>query len=174
MGQPIESDQQKPQAELLRELAALPFHELESRFRAAGRPGSLREIDGDLECRILSVRHDAYMGRLLMALYRADLFAWVSKTFTSQTDTAGSGINDLRMPIVGRQKRLPFVSTIGPSAIDGEPCIILDYDSPQNPAFFRSVFDELRPLGAGVFIGLGVRKRKSGRVGEIFFVVAKR
>ena len=88
-----------------------------------------------------------WRGRLLpswapQALVR--LLPWEGKSFGRD-----AGTNRLR----GAGERFPFHVRPGTSALDGEPCLLLDYDRPENPAVVRRLLDELREVGPGLYLG---------------------
>ena len=49
-----------------------------------------------------------------------------------------------------------------PSAVDGAPCIALDYDLPDNPGFIRAIHDEVREVESGLYLGPAMWKAKTG------------
>jgi hypothetical protein len=89
--------------------------------------------------------------RPLRALARQPWFPWCGKHFDIVT---AQGLNRLSF---GRERlAFPFDLQIGPSLLDDNPCLIIDYDRPENPAFVRRVRDELRspgPSGPGLLLG---------------------
>ena len=48
---------------------------------------------------------------------------------------------------------LPFDTLFGPSAVDGKPTLILDYDLDANPGYIRHIHDEIREVSPGLFLG---------------------
>jgi hypothetical protein len=137
----------------LDELAALDVATLEAVYRRGTVPASLHALDGSPTCRMLSVRYlDA--GPVFSALRgfaRASVFPWAGKSFAAQDDAAGTGINRVRLG--GDRRWFPFQTRIEPSAIDGAPCILLDYDLEANPRPIRMIRDELREVAPGLFLG---------------------
>ena len=87
-------------------------------------------------------------------------FPWGGKHFTATDAESGRGLNRLRVAGIKR-KVFPFQTHIGPSAIDGLPCIILDYEQPENPWFIRQIHDELREVAPNLFLGPAMCKTKS-------------
>ncbi|MDB4957362.1 MAG: hypothetical protein JWO36_4931 [Myxococcales bacterium] len=90
-------------------------------------------------------------------------FMWEGKTFQASSDTRGVGHNRVFVPnVLGRQNLFPFETLFGPSAIDGKPTLILDYDLDVNPGYIRHVHDEIREVSPGLFMGPAMWKRGSG------------
>lgn len=58
--------------------------------------------------------------------------------------------------LAGVGERFPFDLRIAPSVLDGEPCLVLDYDRKENPAIVRRLFDELREIGPDLYLGPGL------------------
>jgi hypothetical protein len=92
----------------------------------------------------------AWHGRLLpgwapQALVRR--LPWEGKTFRRDC-----GVNR----IAGLGERFPFHVRPGASALDGDPCLLLDYDRRENPSVVRRLFDELREVGPGLYLGPGL------------------
>jgi hypothetical protein len=123
----------------LDDLAALAVAALEALYRAGTVPASIRGLDG------------GGAGGTIRSLARASWFPWAGKSFAAQTDGAGNGINRVRLG--GTRRWFPFTTTIEPSAIDGAPCIFLDYDHAINPRPIRMIRDELREVSPGLFLG---------------------
>ena len=99
-------------------------------------------------------------------------FIWDGKTFASRSDTAGAGINRIAIAgALGRQNLFPFNTLFGPSAIDGQPALILDYDLLENPPWIRKIHDEVREVSPGLFLGPAMWKGRSGRVTLLWFAL---
>jgi hypothetical protein len=137
----------------LDDLAALDVAALEALYRAGTVPASLHALDGNPVCRMLAIRglDGGGAGGTIRSLARASWFPWAGKSFAAQTDGAGNGINRVRLG--GTRRWFPFTTTIEPSAIDGAPCIFLDYDHAINPRPIRMIRDELREVSPGLFLG---------------------
>lgn len=137
----------------LDELAALDVAALERVYRAGTVPASLHALDGNPTCRMLSVRGLDRGGRgaAIRGLARARWFPWAGKSFAAQSDAAGNGINRVRL--AGERRWFPFTTRVEPSAIDGAPAILLDYDLAMNPKPIRMIRDELREVSPGLFLG---------------------
>src|SRR5688572_2202241 len=136
----------------LDELAALDARELEAVYRRGTVPASLHALDGSPVCRMLSVRGlTGPIAAALRGFARSEAFPWAGKSFAAKDDGAGTGINRVRLG--GTRRWFPFETRVEPSAIDGEPCILLDYDLDANPKPIRMIRDELREVAPGLFLG---------------------
>ena len=137
----------------LDELAALDVAALEAVYRRGTVPASLHALDGSPVCRMLSVRglDRGAAFSLLRGFARSEVFPWAGKSFQAASDAAGTGINRVRL--AGTRRWFPFQTRVEPSAIDGAPCILLDYDLEANPKPIRMIRDELREVAPGLFLG---------------------
>jgi hypothetical protein len=142
-----------PGPRTLDELAALDVAALTALYRIGRMPATLAALDGNPRCRMLAVRGlDA--GTPAGALRRfaaSSAFPWAGKSFSSEASDRGRGINRVRLG--GERRWFPFTTSIEPSAIDGAPCIFLDYRQPENPRAIRMIRDELREVAPGLFLG---------------------
>ena len=68
----------------------------------------------------------------------------------------------------------PFDTSVGPSAIDGAPCIVLDYDKPNNPFFIRAIRDELREVAPGLFLGPAMVRLGASAKLALYFAICTR
>jgi hypothetical protein len=117
-----------------------------------GTAPRLSLLDGTPRGRMLSWVGSLGRGRAHSALRRvasSRVFPWGGKSFQSKDEATGTGIN--RVILYG--DAFPFATRFGPSVLDGEPCLILDYDQPENPWAIRQIHDELRQVSPGVFLG---------------------
>jgi hypothetical protein len=137
----------------LDELAALDVAALAAVYRGGTVPSSIHALDGNPTCRMLGVRglDRGVPGRAIRGLAAARWFPWAGKSFAAQSDAAGNGINRVRL--AGGKRWFPFTTRVDPSAIDGAPCILLDYDHAANPKPIRMIRDELREVNLGLFLG---------------------
>lgn len=136
----------------MNDLARMGIAELEALYRAGRTPESLSVLDGTPPGRMLTLVGPPGRGLGLAALRRiaaAPLFPWRGKSFHSHSADEGGGIN--RAILLG--DIYPFETRFDTSAIDGEPCVLLDYDLPENPFFIRAIRDELREVSPGLFLG---------------------
>jgi len=137
----------------LDELAALDVAALDALYRRGTVPASLRALDGSPTCRMLAVRgldHGGAAGAI-RRFAAAGFFPWAGKSFDANSDGDGKGINRVRL--AGTRRWFPFTTRIEPSAIDAQPCILLDYDHAVNPKPIRMIRDELREVAPGLFLG---------------------
>jgi hypothetical protein len=136
-------------------LATLSSSELAGLYRAATVSTTMRAADGELIGRMLAVRGlKGPIAGWLRRFARSDAFVWEGKTFAASSDTRGMGHNRVFVPrALGRQNLFPFATSFGPSAIDGKPTLVLDYDLDVNPSYIRHVHDEIREVTPGLFLG---------------------
>lgn len=161
-----------PQAAVgLDDLAQLSLDELDALYRGAKVSTSMRAADGALAGRMLAVR--GVPGALATPLRRwaaSSSFLWEGKTFQAGSDTRGTGINRVNVPgVFGRQNLFPFETSFGPSAIDGKPTLILDYDLAVNPGYIRKIHDEIREVSPGVFLGPAMWKSGAKKTLVLWF-----
>lgn len=153
----------------LDELARLDAAALEALYRG-GRMFDLHALDGAPEGRMLALVGP--LGRpgprqTLANLARAERFPWKGKSFRADSATQGEGIN--RVVLLGDKYR--FETRVDPSAIDGSPCIFLDYDLPENPFFIRAIRDELRQVGPDLYLGPAMLGQEDPRL-VLWFAIA--
>ena len=155
----------------LDDLAQKTSDELDALYRAAKVSTSLHAADGALIGRMLAVR--GMPGALAAPLRRwaaSSSFVWEGKTFQADSDTRGMGHNRVNVPgVFGRQNLFPFETSFGPSAIDGKPTLILDYDLGVNPGYIRRIHDEVREVSPGVFLGPAMWKGAAGKTLVLWF-----
>jgi len=135
-------------------LAGMSVRELDACYRAGEVPEDLSELDAVSNARMLTVRGLLGRGLLQRAVKRlaaSGAFPWRGKRFSSVDAGHGTGIN--RVKLAGTRTWFPFETRLDASAIDGLPCILLDYDKPENPLVIRHIRDELRRVGPGLYLG---------------------
>lgn len=134
-------------------LARMTVAELTALYQRGTVPDSLAALDGEPRCRMLSIV-GVDRGPIATGLRRvagSARFPWGGKAFKSSSAGGGTGINRVRL---GAERRwFPFHTRFEPSAIDGAPCILLDYDLAENPLVIRKIRDELREVAPGLFLG---------------------
>ncbi len=138
-------------AEGLRNLSA---DELMKLYLKGQAPTSLAPLEGDPRgVGIgLNVWSGGWFDRRLRRRAALPGFTWHGKSFRMKSETEGWGFNRLaRGPLVAI---FPFKTSLGASILDGEPCVIIDYDVPRNPWWQRLTYDELREVGVGVYLGI--------------------
>ncbi len=147
----------------LDDLAQLDSRELGELYARGTVPDSLAILDGDLVGRMLAIPgldRGPLLG-LVAALSRAPVFPWAGKSFHHDNETTGTGIN--RVKLLGNRRLFPFATRVGPSALDDEPTVILDYDQRENPLPIRIIHDEVREVAPKLFLGPACAKRRSGK-----------
>ena len=152
-------------------LAAKSSDELDALYRAARVSTSMHAADGALVGRMLAVRGiPGALGTPLRRWAASPSFVWEGKTFQADSDARGVGHNRVFVPgVFGRQNLFPFETAFGPSAIDGKPTLILDYDLGVNPGYIRKIHDEIREVSPGVFLGPAMWKGRSGKALVLWF-----
>jgi len=155
----------------LDDLAQNTSDELDALYRGAKVSMSMHAADGALVGRMLAVR--GIPGALAAPLRRwaaSPSFVWEGKTFQADSDTRGMGHNRVSVPgVFGRQNLFPFETSFGPSAIDGKPTLILDYDLGVNPGYIRRIHDEIREVAPGIFLGPAMWKGAKGNTLVLWF-----
>jgi hypothetical protein len=125
-----------------------------------GRPADLAALGEAPRGRMLALGPASEAFMLLRPVLRAlatDALPWKGKVF----DHGGnSGVN-----VVFGKHMFRFHVDVGPSAIDGEPTLVLRYGEPsyKNPWPVRAIVDELRSIGDGVAIGPAFFTNKGDR-----------
>jgi hypothetical protein len=137
----------------LDDLAKKTVAELTALYQAGTVPASLAALDGSPRCRMLSIVgiDRGPIAGAIRGFSASSRFPWAGKSFTARTAEEGEGINRVRL--AGDRRWYPFATRVEPSAIDGNPAILLDYDLVQNPFFIRRIRDELREISPGLFLG---------------------
>lgn len=151
-------------------LAAMSIRELTELYERGTVPDSIGALDGNPTCRMLTMVGGLGRGapaRALRAFARSGRFPWAGKTFASRSADEGTGDNRVRL--AGTRHWFPFDTRVEPSAIDGKPCIVLDYDKPENPWFIRQVHDELREVAPGLFLGPAMWKTRNDPALVLYF-----
>jgi hypothetical protein len=154
----------------LEDLARRDCRSLAEIYAAATTP-KLRDLDGTPRGRMLAFAGPLGKGRAFDGLRRfaaAPYFPWDGKSFHSKSEAAGKGINRVR----GAGDWFRFETSIGPSAMDGKPCLILDYDVLPNPWVIRQIHDELRQVAPRLFLGPAMWKTKKDPKLVLFFAIA--
>jgi len=150
--------------------------ELDALYRAASVSKTMHAADGALVGRMLAVR--GLPGPFAQPLRRwaaSRSFVWEGKTFQASSDTRGVGHNRVAIPgVFGRQNLFPFETSFGPSAIDGKPTLILDYELDVNPGYIRHIHDEIREVAEGLFLGPAMWKGKDKKALVLWFALDSR
>jgi len=157
-------------------LAASSLGELAALYRAARCPASMHAADGALVGRMLAVRGlPAPIAARLRAWAASPSFVWEGKSFQAASDTKGEGFNRVAVPgVLGRQRLFPFATSFGPSAIDGAPALVLDYELAVNPPYIRRIHDEIREVAPGLFLGPAMWKSGSNKTLVLWFALDAR
>lgn len=156
-------------------LALLGVEELENVYRRGTATKDFTAFEGAPTGRMLSAVGPLGQGLAHFALRQfsgSSIFPWAGKSFYTVGESSGMGINRVRLGTT--VKLFAFSTRIGPSAIDGDPCVILDYDRPENPFFIRAIHDEIRCVAPGLWLGPAMVKTKSRPHLVLFFALHKR
>jgi hypothetical protein len=157
-------------------LAARSLTELDALYRGAQVSATMHAADGALVGRMLSVRGlPGPLAGPLRNWARSRSFLWEGKTFQASSDTRGVGHNRVFVPrALGHQNLFPFETLFGPSAIDGKPTLILDYDLDVNPGYIRHIHDEIREVSPGLFLGPAMWKSAKDKTLVLWFALDSR
>lgn len=157
-------------------LATRSHDELAALYRTATVSTTMRAADGKLVGRMLTVK--GVPGGIAGPLRRwaaSRSFVWEGKTFEASSDARGVGHNRVFVPnVLGRQNLFPFETSFGPSAVDGRPTLILDYDLSVNPSFIRKIHDEIREVSPGLFLGPAMWKSGPKKTHVLWFALDSR
>jgi hypothetical protein len=157
-------------------LARLGFDELDALYRRGTVPSTMHVVDGALRGRMLAIRGaPAAVASRLRDWAGSRSFVWEGKTFEASDDSRGVGHNRVRIPsVLGRQNLFPFETAFGPSAIDGKPTLVLDYDLEANPPYIRRIHDEIREVEPRLLLGPAMWKRAKDKVLVLWFALDAR
>jgi hypothetical protein len=158
----------------LASLADLDVEALGRVYDGGTVPASLQALDGHPRGRMLAVRTlDAGVAaRGLRSFSGASAFPWGGKSFSADRASSGKGVN--RVHLLGRHQLFPFETRFAPSRIDGRPCILLDYDLPDNPSLIRKIHDEVREVSPGLFLGPAMWKTAAEPAFVLWFALDTR
>ncbi|MFT3926159.1 MAG: hypothetical protein QM778_26680 [Myxococcales bacterium] len=150
----------------LEELARLDSRACDELF-ARAQVTPLSAISGHPRGRMLAV--PGYEVPLVAGFLRgfaaSGLNLWEGKSFSASPGAhEGRGFNRVRVPF--RRSAFPFRTAAADSLVDGNPCLSISYDVPENPAFARATYDELRSVGPGLYLGRGMKIR-AGRAPKL-------
>jgi len=157
----------------LDDLSQLDVARLGELYARGTTPARLGVLEGHPRGRMLSVRtlDHGLPGRVLRQIAGASGFPWGGKSFAGNGET-GTGLN--RVHLLGRHQLFPFLTSIRPSVLDGAPCVVLDYDLPDNPRLIRAIHDEVREIEPGLFLGPAMWKAAAGPKLVLWFALDTR
>ncbi|CAM3919120.1 hypothetical protein [Smaragdicoccus niigatensis] len=144
----------------LDDLSSMSFDDLEALYKSGSVPDHLEVLDNKPKGRMLAVRGThriTPVAGLLRLWSKLPVFPWDGKTLTSEDATSGKGINRIQLGV--SMDWFEFKTRIQKSLIDGNDCIVLDYEQPGNPWFIRKIHDELREVSPGMFLGPAMWKQ---------------
>jgi hypothetical protein len=143
-------------------LAQFDATALEALFHDA-KPATLHAVLGHPRGRVLAIprRDTGRVAVALRALHASSLWPWEGKSFAAAPGaTQGAGINRVRLPF--RAGLFSFRTYETSSVVDGRPCLAIDYNVEHGPRAARPIYDELREVGDGVYLGRGMRRGPRG------------
>lgn len=152
-------------------LARLDGAALAGLYAAGEMPADWSDLDGDRVGRMLAVRGAGLIARRLRRIAGAPGFVWGGKSFHGSGTSNSGGINRVRLGRAGRHRLFPFDTRVGPSVVDGGPCVILDYDLPENPGVIRRIHDEIRLIEPGLWLGPAMWKTDDAPVHVLWFAL---
>lgn len=153
-------------------LRLMNFNQLEELYREGKRPATISDLNGDSKGAMLAWRSPASgpIAWLLRAWGTSSLFPWEGKSFKSQSNDLGEGIN--RVNFFKKMRWFPFKTRFEASFLDGKPSFLLDYSGPGNPPFIRSIVDEVREVAPGLYLGPAALLVKGTPRTILFFAVS--
>lgn len=136
----------------LDDLAEKSFNKLRALYVSAAAPHDLSTLGRRPTGRMLAIRGLGArpVFRLLRSAARSRYFPWNGKTLGTDDSTRGFGAN--RVNLLGERHWFPYETRIDASVIDGADTIVFDY-APRSPWPARYLYDELREVSQGVFLG---------------------
>jgi hypothetical protein len=140
----------------LESLSTLSTRALANHYRGAAEPRSVVDLDGLPQGRLLTLTGQlgrGLIGKTIRRFAASESFPWLGKRFESSSTESGDGVN--RFKLFGERELFRFNTRIVPSLLDGKSCICLDYNRRGNPIGIRSMWDELREVSPGLFMGPG-------------------
>ena len=153
-------------------LRQMNFKQLEELYRQGKTPATIADLNGDAVGAMLAWRSPARgpVAWLLRAWGTSSLFPWEGKSFKSQSNDLGEGIN--RVNLFKKMRWFPFKTRFEPSFLDGKPSFFLDYSGPANPPFIRSILDEVREVAPRLYLGPAALMVKGKPRPILFFAVS--
>jgi len=147
----------------------MTVEELGEVFESAEAP-SVSDLSGDLRETVLA-GPGALRLRRVRDIVNTPLNPWVGKRIECTRPEGGRGSNILS---VGPKEVsvAEFEAYVGESVYDGDPAVVLDYDTGKNPAPVRRTVDEIRLTDHGRVIGAG-RTEVSGKYRLLFYFTGR-
>jgi hypothetical protein len=154
------------------DLRKMTFSELEEVYRNAKRPAALSNLNGPALGAMLAWRKPASgpVASLLRSFGESSVFPWKGKTFNSESNERGEGINRIDFKFT-KTEWFRFGTRFDASFLDGQQSFVLDYSRPGNPPLIRSIVDEVREVAPGLYLGPAALKVKGKPRPVLFFSV---
>ena len=171
MSAPARAIQEAPALDLAG-LRRMNFNQLDDLYREGKRPATISDLNGDAKGAMLAWRVPGRgpVAWLLRVFGASSLFPWEGKSFKSQSNDLGEGIN--RVNLLKKMRWFPFKTRFDASFLDGKPTFVLDYSGPGNPPFIRSIADEVREVAPGLYLGPAALVVKGQPHPILFFAVS--
>jgi hypothetical protein len=157
-----------PSSLTLDSLAHLDCAALDALF-AEAEPVALSALQGDPKGRALAVPgwDRGWRASLVRTLHGVSFLPWEGKSFGVKPGAA-EGVGTNRLRVLGRRAAFDFKTYETASRVDGRPALAIDYDVASNPKLARAIYDELRSVREGLYLGRGMRR---GHKGDVELVV---
>lgn len=171
MSAPARATQAAPALDLAG-LRQMNFEQLDARYRQGKRPATIADLNGDARGAMLAWRVPARgpLAWLLRVFGASSAFPWEGKSFKSESNDLGEGVN--RINLLKKMRWFPFKTRFDASFVDGKPSFILDYSGPENPPLIRSIVDEVREVAPGLYLGLAALLVRDRPRPVLFFAVS--
>jgi hypothetical protein len=144
-------------------LAEMDAESLDSVYRGGEVPSDLGILSGKPKGRMLAIRYTdtTPIFGALKFVSSNNFFPWDGKSFFAVSPQNGRGINRIKV-LNSNFDAFPFETKVVSSVIDNKPCILLDYDQPENPWFITQIRDEIREVSPRLFMGPAMWKDGNG------------
>ncbi len=155
----------------LDDLLVCTGEELDEIYLSATTP-ALEDLRGDYDGRLLEGHLPGIDFRFPLRLVNRPWLPWKGKTFFA---AVGGGTGENRFSAGRFRKGLwRFETVLGDSEFGGEAACIVNYDIEGNSSLMRkTVFDEMKKLGDGLYLGKGgIRSRAKNRF-TFYWAIAK-
>jgi hypothetical protein len=156
----------------IEDLRRMNYNELDEVYRSGNRPAALSDLNGPALGAMLAWRSPASgpLASLLKSFGESGIFPWKGKTFKADATGDGEGINRIDFKLF-KTNWFRFATRFSPSFLDGQTTFMLDYAAYNNPPLIRSIVDEVREVGPGLYLGPAALKVKGTPKPILFFAV---
>ena len=141
---------------------ALTAEEFIEVFRTLDAPGP-DELNGEYSgFPHLGDTEERHAGVLSVMCNRDGHGYWLGKAYQSDATGRGEGYNVWMRDLGSSDRWLRFGTSIGPSAFDDKPSLVMRYAAFDNASGAANLVDEIRKLSDGLYLGLGVADLPDG------------